>query len=427
MVRRVKKKLPWIAHLIDEGSGLTPVVTDRGQRCVACKGAKMLCGKRSCPLLLRLNTYLKMPALGRDVDGSSPPGIFVGRLGYPYVYVGPLVPPIHADTSLYDEPERWFGLGMEEIAGFRMMLVRGKQRVNVKKAAGPIVDAVQEMVLSTKPVDVEMRLSKKPTGHLVLDDGVQPVGPSAPLLGMELTPGPADQRIERAYNDTDLVASEAVFNLYQRRVAITKIQRALSGGMFGLAARRRLVPTRWSITAVDSIVAKRLMRGVREAPFINECRVYESSNLDNRFEILMVPDTWSYESMEAWYPGTIWNPRGRETWMLSDVEGYGGRKQYASMGGCYYAARLAVCEHLTSERRQARVVVLREAHPGYVMPMGVWNVRESVRNALQREPLRFDTLGEALSRIWSRLDIPKDVWVKNSQLLADTTHQQTVI
>ena len=32
--------------------------------------------------------------------------------------------------------------------------------------------------------------------------------------------------------------------------------------------------------------------------------------MDNVFEILMIPAQWSYESMEAWYPGTVWNPAG---------------------------------------------------------------------------------------------------------------------
>jgi len=37
---------------------------------------------------------------------------------------------------------------------------------------------------------------------------------------------------------------------------------------------------------------------------------------------------------------------------------------------------LAVCDQLVKERRQATVIVLREARPGYIMPVGVWQVRE---------------------------------------------------
>ena len=60
----------------------------------------------------------------------------------------------------------------------------------------------------------------------------------------------------------------------------------------------------------------------------------------------MIPQQWSYESMEAWYPGTVWNPNGTSIAIFSDWEGNSGRTTYAQIGGCYYSARLAVCEQL---------------------------------------------------------------------------------
>ena len=84
--------------------------------------------------------------------------------------------------------------------------------------------------------------------------------------------------------------------------------------------------------------------------------------------------------MEAWYPGTIWNPDGSSAVIFSDWEGYDGRTTYTDIGGCYYAARSAVSELLMKERLQATVIVLREAHPGYIMPVGVWQVREIIPN-----------------------------------------------
>src|SRR3989304_3713180 len=153
--------------------------------CVACKGGKFLCGKTRCPLLVRANFYLKtMPLInGLDVDGASPPSVFVGRIGYPYVYAGPMVPPVHEDTSFYDLPELWFGKSIDEIVGFRSMLIRGTHRVHVQRfeEAGKIMEQTQELALSANPVDVELALTKPPRRNLVLDDDVQPFGPSAPL------------------------------------------------------------------------------------------------------------------------------------------------------------------------------------------------------------------------------------------------------
>jgi len=228
-----------------------------------------------------------------------------------------------------------------------------------------------------------------------MDDEVQPFGPSAPIRDLHLGNAKFEHRVEKAYRDTDLKAVPAVRELYGKGVLVTKIQRAFSVGAFGLEKNRKLVPTRWSITAVDDIIGKDLVAEVKTFPEINEFRVYESVYLDNVFEILMIPARWSYESMEAWYPGTVWNPNGTSTSIFSDWEGNSGRTTYAQIGGCYYSARLAVCELLTKERRQATVVVLREARPGYIMPVGVWQVRENVRNAMRQPPFLFKTLDDS--------------------------------
>jgi hypothetical protein len=235
-----------------------------------------------------------------------------------------------------------------------------------------------------------------------------------------------DHQIEKAYRDTDLKAVPAVLELYSRGVLETRIQKAFSVGAFGLEGNRRLVPTRWSITAVDDIISKNLINQVKQFPEINEYRIYESKYLDNLFEVLLLPREWSYEAIEAWYPGTVWNPDGKQVVMFSDWEGYDRRTTYAQIGGCYYAARLAVCEQLVKERRQARVIVLREAHPGYIMPVGVWQVRENVRNAMRQRPLMYSTLNEALERIANQFKIPLQSWVRESHLIRNSLSQKRI-
>ncbi len=399
-----------------------------GSLCILCKGGKFLCGKTRCPILVRANFYLKtMPLIrGLDLDGACPPGVFIGRIGYPYVYAGPLVPPVHEDTSLYDLPESWFGKSIDEIVGFRSLLIRGKHRVHVRRfeEAGKIMEQTRELALSVNPVDVELSLTKPPHRNLILDDEVQPFGPSAPMRDLRVGSARWDHHIEKAYYDTDLKAADAVLGLYENGVLVTKIQRSFSVGAFGLKPNRRLVPTRWSITAVDSILSKDLMEKIKTFREINEYRVYESRYLDNIFEVLMLPQAWSYESMEAWYPGTVWNPSGNKVAIYSDWESHEGRTTYAAIGGCYYAARLAVSELLTKERRQATVIVLREAHPGYIMPVGVWQVRENVRNAMKQTPLKFNTIDEALAHAASQLQIPMGRWIQNSKLLQDALFQK---
>ena len=398
--------------------------------CVVCKGSRLLCGKLRCPIIVKVNYYLKnIPLMNSEnINGASPPSVFIGRIGYPNVYAGPLVPPVQADTSMYDLPELWFGKSIDEIVAFRSMLVRGKHRVHVQKfnEAGKIIEKTRELALAVKPVDIELNLTKKPHGNIFMSDEIQPFGPSAPIRDLHMGNTSWDHHLENAYTDTDLKAVPAVLELYSKGVMETKIQRAFSVGAFGIEKNRRLVPTRWSITAVDDIISKNLMEKVKQFPEINEYRVYESQYLDNVFEVLMIPHEWSYEAIEAWYPGTVWNPNGKQTVMFSDWEGHENRTTYAQIGGCYYAARLAVCELLVKERRQARIIVLREAHPGYIMPVGVWQVRENVKNAMRQKPLLFNTLNEALHRIASQFSIPLEGWIRESHLIRNTLFQRRI-
>lgn len=419
---------PKLINGIQDYRDLWPARLSRAGLCVACKGSRMLCGKDRCPVMVRANSYARtIPLINSlDIQGASPPSVFVGRFGYPNVYAGPMVPPIHEDTAVFDLPELWFGKTIDEIVGFRSMLVRGKSRVHVRKfeEAGKIMDMTREIALASSATDVELALKKRPRGSLVLDDEIQPYGPSAPIRDLRIGSSRWDRQIEKAHFDTDLRARAAVLELYNRDVMISKIQKAFSIGAFGVKSQRRLVPTRWSITAVDSMISKDLITHVKTFPLIDEYRIYESTYLENQFEVLLLPDAWNYEAIEAWYPGTVWNPHSSHVVMYGDWEGYEGRKTYADIGGCYYAARLAVCELLTKERRQATVIVLREARPGYIMPVGVWQVRENVRNAMRNQPLRFSSLAQAIERISHQFRIPIQRWIDKSKLITTARKQR---
>jgi hypothetical protein len=101
-----------------------------------------------------------------------------------------------------------------------------------------------------------------------------------------------------------------------------------------------------------------------------------------------------------------------------EYEPFDGRTEYAfKEGGGYYAGRFAVTEALHRMRRQARVIIFREIYEGYIMPVGVWEVRENVRKALEKRPKRFASLSDALSDIKTRLRNPMEEYLKKSELL----------
>ncbi len=402
---------------------------DGSIRCLTCRGRKNLCGKNQCPILVRYYSSQKVNNLinSTHLDGSSPPSVFIGRWGYPKVNIGPLVPPQRGNTSLMDTPEEWQNITIDNFVEFRSSLVRGKFRVNVHNLnMNRMVEDIREIALAKNPVDMEVNFLKAPRGTIALYDEVQPHGPSASLMDMSFDNPKMDQCVEKAFYDGDLTAKDAVMRLYGSGIRISRLQKGFSVGAFGIEKMRRFVPTRWSITAVDSTIGDELKKQVYNHSLINDFRVYETMSLDNRWVILMFPSSWQYELIEAWYPSTTWNPSTQKIVIFGDHEFHQGKNTYATIGGCYYAARLAVAEALHREKKQAGIVVLREAHPGYIMPVGVWNVRENVRRALQKPPFLFDTFHDALSSISKFMDIPIKRWIETSVILRDKIYQKRI-
>ncbi|MBI3859671.1 MAG: hypothetical protein HY296_05455 [Thaumarchaeota archaeon] len=425
------RRITWLSNVMpssvtgleeDAARSIEVVEDPPAWMCLACRGAKLLCGKPRCPIIVKAQSMAKLGPLlaSREVNGSSPPGVFVGRLGYPKVSIGPMVPPQYGDTSVLDTPEEWLGVPVEQIVDYRYSLVRGNTRASVEEASDPgrFLSTLQELAMAGRPVDAELTLTKPPRRILALSEDTQPYGPSGPLDSFKLGAATADGRIDAAFYDRDLKAADAVETLYSKGVLVTRIQKAFSLGMFGERARRRIVPTRWSITAVDSSISLSLLERVKHFPTIDEYRVYEFGVYDNKYVAILLPEPWRFEWVEAWFPNTTWNQYQSTPYMIGDFEGYFGRKTYARVGGCYYSTRLAVAEALESEKRQAAAIVLRETYPGYLMPLGVWNIRESIRALMKMPYERHGTFLTAMGSALSKLRIRKTKWMRESVLIS---------
>ncbi len=379
------------------------------------------------PALMKRYYSMKMlPIMDRmGLAGSSPTDVFIGSFNYPNVFIGPMVPPEFGDTSLLGTPERWRSFSIPKIVEMRSKLVRGMYQSNVRNVEkGRVEEQVRDLALAERPAETEVNFAKKPFVSMQLNDDSQPFGPSVRLKDLEVYNTRADRDITRLYSDTDAKASTAILELYDRDIPVSKIQQALSAGTLGIGGSRRFVPTRWSITAVDDTIGKSNLEKVKTLDSVDAIYAFYHASLDNRWLIFFIPGNWEYESAEAWYPNTIWNENGKEVSVYSSYEGYYGRKTYAEIGGCYYAAKVAVTERLLSMKRQARVVILREVHEGYLMPVGVWNVREHVREALSKEPQIMHTAAELFGYVKNKMDISNRDWIANCRILREMLVQR---
>ncbi|MBI5227454.1 hypothetical protein HY988_02595 [Candidatus Micrarchaeota archaeon] len=352
--------------------------------------------------------------LSQKMDGSSPPSVFIGNYGYPKVFAGPMIAPYEGDTTILDTPEAWIpaGKNQDDILKFRLELVRGKTTVGVQDFDNKTIQKLQEIALAKNSVDSEIEFKAKPRGLSVSEDHT-PHGPSAEIEKFEIDNVKWDQHLGKAYYDTDLKANDAVISLYKDGLLFSQIQKALSTGSFGIAKNRKLVPTRWSITATDSALANHLYDKVKYYDTLPEYEVYEFSSLNNYYAVILLPTPWQYEWIEAFV-----HILGNEVMIFGDYEQWKPKKEYSSVGGCYYSCKFAALEALERMKKQAGAIVLREAYEGYV-PMGVFNVRENVRNALKQKPKSFSSFRFALNYVSTRLRLPMSKFVDQGVLLRE--------
>lgn len=393
--------------------------------CVKCKG-RLWCGLPRCPILeqrARIQSYTPKDV---EIDAPTPPAVFVGWHNYPKVEVSPMEAVKHVEMA--EDPKRWRELGIEEIVDIRTALLRPTLQADVYSASNPPEKllTVQELVMSRRPVLVEAELEKLPKQTVEFGQLIAPMGPKAPARRIEPQENPkADRKVEKYYYD-EVKAEDAIVSLFDRGYDVYQLSRLLSAGIFGIPRNRKLVPTRWAITATDDIIYRRKVAEIKHYEPVDAYYLYESHLFDNHFYIILMPDVWGFELIEAWAPGSVWYS-GREPYLINDWEGYGGRDGYAdNVGGSYYAARIAVIEHLLRTKRQARTVIFREVHEGYYIPLGVWQVRENVRNAFEQKPERFGTLNEVFDYLRPKLRIPVERWVSKSVLIGEKMKQRKI-
>ena len=368
---------------------------------------------------LRQLTASTMPMqsvpMGKELEGSSPPSVFIGSWNYPHVYAGPLVTPEHGDTAIMDTPENWIAgqKTQEEIIGYRLGLIRGKQMIDAADLSPRFVEQLQEISLSEKSVESEVSFSAAPAGTSFSEEHT-PFGPSAPIEQFEAEGGTWNRNLEKVFYDTDLLAADAVMDLHAKDVPFSRIQKAFSIGTMGRGNRRHLVPTRWSITACDALIADNLLARVKKNSVIDTWRVHEFSSLHNNYAVILMPTDWQYEWSEAFL-----HVLGNEELVFSDHEGRKKKTVYSHLGGCYYSCKMAVLEALAREQKQAGAIILREALHGYI-PMGVFNVRENVRNAMNQPSLEFEDIRAALAHISRKFTLPVSRFIEEGHLLQNT-------
>jgi DNA repair protein NreA len=375
--------------------------------CAECKG-KGMCGLPRCPIVSRF--HAQAAAKPASWYQGSSPSVFIGSFGYPDVRGGPLL------INDPDNPPDWIrnNLGVEDIVGIRARTIRGNSPIP-RLACG-----LQEIALSSVPVDVDVTFEKPVEFSLHFDGTVSPVGFVGALKKLDLVgTAKVGRAVDRITSDTDIVATDAAIALNRDGVDVYQIVKLMTAGLLG--KRRKFVPTRWAITAVDDTLSNGLKKEIARFAPLEEIQVFSGELYGNRIVTLLLPGDWKYEMIEVWGRHTLW--AGDDEVIVQDREGMT-KRGYSPISGAYYSARLAVCEHLMSIRRSARVIVVRSISGDYWAPLGAWVIREAVRKAMRVKPVFCGSLDVAVALAVSLTG--SGTWVPHSTLIPEIRTQRTL-
>ncbi|MFA4875808.1 MAG: hypothetical protein WC586_00215 [Methanoregula sp.] len=376
-------------------------------QCAECKG-KGRCGLPRCPIVSRFHTQTQIRPVS-SYQGTAP-SVFVGSFGYPDVTGGPLM------INDSDNPPDWIrkDLGIEDIVAIRARTIRGNSHLPM------VADNLQEIAISTAPLDVDVAFTKPVAFSLSFDGTVAPVGFSGSVRSMDVIGSARVERaVDRITSDTDLPATEAAVSLMESDIDVYQIAKLMTAGLLG--KRRTFVPTRWAITAVDDTLSKSLKKEIARFPPISEISVFSAEIYGNRIVCLLVPGDYRYEMIEIWGKHTLW--AGDEEVIVQDREN-AKKNGYSPISGAYYSARLAVCEYLVKIRKSARIVVIRSISNEYWAPLGTWVIREATRKAMAGLPVTCASLDDGVRR--ATVATGSDRWVSHSTLIPEMKAQRTL-
>ena len=377
-------------------------------KCAECKG-KGMCGLPRCPVVSRFHAQAAIRPVS-TYQGSSP-SVFIGSFGYPEVQGGPL---LVNDT---DNPPDWLArnLGMEDIVDIRARTIRGRSALHA------IAGNLQEIALSSRPLDVDVAFEKPVAFSLNFDGTIAPVGFTGSVKTLEIGSNARVERVvDRITSDTDIVANEAVVALKESAIDVYRISGLMTAGLLG--RRRKFVPTRWAITAVDDTLSTSMKKEIARYPPVEEIRLFTAEIFGNRIICMLLPGDWKYEMIEIWGRHSLWG--GEDDVIVQDREGMK-KKGYSPISGAYYSARLAVCEYLSQVKRSARVIILRSVSGDYWAPLGTWVIREATRKAMSRPPVICESLAAAVGQASALLGT--DTWVSHSTLIPELRTQRTLM
>ncbi|MCA9495379.1 MAG: hypothetical protein KC589_00415 [Nanoarchaeota archaeon] len=249
-------------------------------------------------------------------------------------------------------------------------------QIYIKKTNEKINEEIQNIYKSKKSIEFASNFEKELSFKKILINKVSGIiGSKNPLISLKATQNTTTSKQIEKYSKNDIKAKEAIISLYERGINEHQIINLLALGSFGIQINKKLVPTKWAISAYDQTLEKHLHKKIIYYKPIEDFEIYEHKDKGNHFVIILIPDTFQAEIIES-FPGAI-----EKDYVNFDNKLH---KESPETSGGYYATKFPIFEQLIERKKQAAFISLRIIS-NYDIPLGVVFVRESVRAALKNK------------------------------------------
>lgn len=320
--------------------------------------------------------------------GSAP---IVGEKNYPFLATH--------NISNEDKKTSFFETGnlvkksYNEILPLKAKSILGSTQKNyIKKPKARIVEELRDIYKSKTAIEMQSSFDKEITFNKILSSKVAGVmGSQNELTKLEAQENTKTSNKIEKFTANDIKAREAIISLYEKGVSEHQIINLLALGSFGIEINRKLVPTKWAISAYDQTIDNYLHKKIQKYSLINQYEIYQDRDKGNDFIIILLPDTFSAEIVETWDISGFDQSEATGKWKTDkkmiieqDYVGNNNKLGYTepNCSGGYWATKSPINRFLDQRKKQASYISIRFID-NYEIPLGVVFVRECARKALK--------------------------------------------
>lgn len=319
--------------------------------------------------------------------GSAP---IVGEKNYPFLATHNISN--EEKSSSFFETGNLVKKSYDDILPLKAKSILGSTNKNyIKKPRTKIVEELRDIYKSKKAVEMQSTFEKELIFNKILTSKVSGVmGSQNELTKLEAQENTSTSNKIEKFTQNDIKAREAIISLYEKGINEHQIINLLALGSFGIDINRKLVPTKWAISAYDQTIEKYLHKKILNNNVINEYEIYHDLDKGNDFIIILIPDHFNAEIVETWDVSGLdqealsgkWKTN-KKTIIEVDYVGNDNKlktKEPQTAGG-FWATKSPIHRFLDERKKQASYISIRFID-NYEIPLGVVFVRECVRKAL---------------------------------------------